>query len=70
MPGVAGKFFVQFGWSAAIAVFFSLVVARMLTPMMAAYLLKPPEKVHADPRWLGLYLRMPGLRALLPLSRG
>jgi multidrug efflux pump subunit AcrB len=60
MSGVAGKFFVQFGWSAAIAVFFSLVVARMLTPMMAAYLLKPPEKVHAEPRWLGLYLRWAG----------
>jgi multidrug efflux pump subunit AcrB len=46
MSGVAGKFFVQFGWTAAIAVFFSLVVARLLTPMMAAYLLKPPR---ADP---------------------
>jgi multidrug efflux pump subunit AcrB len=43
MGGVAGKFFVQFGWTAAIAVFFSLVVARMLTPMMAAYILKPPK---------------------------
>lgn len=41
MPGVIGRFFVQFGWTAAIAVFFSLVVARMLTPLMAAYLLKP-----------------------------
>ncbi|HEX5126895.1 MAG TPA: efflux RND transporter permease subunit, partial [Rhodocyclaceae bacterium] len=30
MGGVAGKFFVQFGWTAAVAVFFSLVVARML----------------------------------------
>ena len=44
MGGVPGKFFVQFGWTAAIAVFFSLVVARMLTPMMAAYILKPPEE--------------------------
>ena len=44
MAGVAGKFFVQFGWTAAIAVFFSLVVARMLTPMMAAYILKVPKK--------------------------
>ncbi len=52
MSGVPGKFFVQFGWTAAIAVFFSLVVARMLTPMMAAYLLKPPRKDHAEPRWL------------------
>ena len=57
MSGVPGKFFVQFGWTAAIAVFFSLVVARMLTPMMAAYLLKPPRKAHAEPRWLTLYLR-------------
>ena len=57
MSGVAGKFFVQFGWTAAIAVFFSLVVARMLTPMMAAYLLKPPRKDHTEPGWLAPYLR-------------
>jgi len=56
MSGVAGKFFVQFGWTAAIAVFFSLVVARMLTPMMAAYLLKPPKTEHPEPRWLARYL--------------
>ncbi|MDO9238096.1 MAG: efflux RND transporter permease subunit [Aquabacterium sp.] len=56
MAGVPGKFFVQFGWTAAIAVFFSLVVARMLTPMMAAYLLKPPKTVHADPLWMRTYL--------------
>ncbi|MFN7507622.1 MAG: efflux RND transporter permease subunit, partial [Limnobacter sp.] len=41
MSGIAGKFFKQFGWTAALAVFASLVVARMLTPMMAAYMLKP-----------------------------
>jgi multidrug efflux pump subunit AcrB len=56
MGGVAGKFFVQFGWTAAIAVLFSLVVARMLTPMMAAYLLLPPSNGHAAPRWLAPYL--------------
>ncbi|MFZ4537860.1 efflux RND transporter permease subunit [Propionivibrio sp.] len=55
MGGVAGKFFVQFGWTAAIAVFFSLVVARMLTPMMAAYILKPLGKEHSEPGWLALY---------------
>jgi len=44
MPGIAGKFFREFGWTAATAVMFSLLVARLLTPMMAAYLLKP----HAD----------------------
>ena len=41
MSGVAGKFFKQFGWTASLAVFASLVVARVLTPMMVAYLLKP-----------------------------
>jgi len=56
MAGVPGKFFVQFGWTAAIAVFFSLVVARVLTPMMAAYLLRLPKKEHRDPKWMGPYL--------------
>jgi multidrug efflux pump subunit AcrB len=55
MGGVAGKFFVQFGWTAAISVFFSLVVARMLTPMMAAYLLHTPAAEHRPPRWLEIY---------------
>ncbi|MDD5334701.1 MAG: efflux RND transporter permease subunit [Rhodoferax sp.] len=58
MDGVAGKFFVQFGWTAAIAVFFSLAVARMLTPMMAAYILRAPKKPHVEPRWLKGYLRL------------
>jgi multidrug efflux pump subunit AcrB len=57
MSGVPGKFFVQFGWTAAIAVFFSLVVARMLTPMMAAYLLRVPKKEHHEPRWMQIYMR-------------
>jgi multidrug efflux pump subunit AcrB len=57
MSGVPGKFFVQFGWTAAIAVFFSLVVARMLTPMMAAYLLRPPRQVQGEARWLTIYVR-------------
>ncbi|QZA76986.1 efflux RND transporter permease subunit [Deefgea tanakiae] len=41
MSGIPGKFFHPFGWTAAMAVMASLVVARLLTPMMAAYLLKP-----------------------------
>ena len=41
MSGIAGKFFVQFGWTAARAIFASLLVARLLTPMMSAYILKP-----------------------------
>ena len=55
MSGVAGKFFVQFGWTAAIAVFFSLVVARLLTPMMAAYILRATDDQPATPRWLLIY---------------
>ena len=56
MAGVPGKFFVQFGWTAAIAVFFSLVVARMLTPMMAAYIMKAPKGAHVEPRWTVHYM--------------
>ncbi|WP_293416803.1 efflux RND transporter permease subunit [Piscinibacter sp.] len=56
MAGIPGKFFVQFGWTAAIAVFFSLVVARMLTPMMAAYILKAPKHEEREPRWLSVYM--------------
>ena len=68
MSGVVGKFFVQFGWTAAIAVWFSLVVARLLTPMMSAYMLHPviggkagakPDSAHHEPTppWLKVYLR-------------
>ncbi|WP_140628073.1 efflux RND transporter permease subunit [Methylibium rhizosphaerae] len=56
MAGVPGKFFVQFGWTASLAVFASLVVARMLTPMMAAYLLKPDNHEQKDGRVMQLYL--------------
>jgi len=43
MSGIPGKFFKQFGWTAVLAIMASLVVARLLTPMMAAYLLKPKK---------------------------
>jgi multidrug efflux pump subunit AcrB len=58
MSGVAGKFFKQFGWTASLAVFASLVVARVLTPMMAAYILKPLVHPHRDPFWMNRYLKM------------
>ncbi len=57
MGGVVGRYFVQFGWTAAVAVFFSLVVARMLTPTMAAYLLKAPSRAVRRPRWVTRYLQ-------------
>jgi len=46
MPGVTGQFFREFGLTVSVAVLFSLLVARLLTPLMAAYLLKP----QAHPR--------------------
>ncbi len=48
MGGVPGLFFKQFGWTAVLAIVASLMVARLLTPMMAAYIMKtlPPSKQH------------------------
>ena len=56
MGGVPGKFFRQFGMTAAVAVLASLVVARLLTPMMAAYLLKPAKHANEDSRLMTRYL--------------
>lgn len=56
MGGVPGKFFKPFGWTAAIAVMFSLLVARLLTPMMAAYLLKPMVGAPKEGRLMTQYL--------------
>ncbi len=57
MSGVPGLFFRQFGWTAVIAVLASLLVARLLTPMMAAYLLKPhAAQEQADGRIMRWYL--------------
>lgn len=40
MSGVIGLLFKQFGWTVVISVLMSLLVARLLTPLMAAYFLK------------------------------
>jgi len=58
MSGIPGKFFKQFGWTASLAVFASLLVARMLTPMMAAYMLKPIGAAPPDGRLMRLYMRL------------
>jgi len=58
MDGIAGKFFKQFGWTAALAVFASLVVARLLTPMMAAYFMKSRVQHQPDPFWMAAYLKI------------
>ena len=57
MPGIPGKFFREFGWTAAAAVMFSLLVARLITPMMAAYLLKPLPEQQGDSKLMQWYLR-------------
>ena len=56
MGGVPGKFFVQFGITAAVAVLASLLVARLLTPMMAAYLLKAHPEPNTDGAIMAAYL--------------
>lgn len=56
MGGVVGKYFSQFGITIAVATFFSLVVARLITPVLAAYFLKPLEKVMNEPAWVTSYL--------------
>ncbi|MBE5073912.1 efflux RND transporter permease subunit [Erythrobacteraceae bacterium E2-1 Yellow Sea] len=57
MPGVTGQFFKNFGLTVVIAVLMSLAVARMITPMMAAYFLE--AKGHADHgggKWMDKYM--------------
>lgn len=53
--GAVGQYFKQFGLTVAIAVLISLAVARLLTPLMAAYLLQPAGAAHHDATesWLG-----------------
>ena len=48
MSGIAGQYFKQFGLTVAVAVFFSLLVARLITPMLAAYFLR--SHGHAEPK--------------------
>lgn len=59
MGGVIGQFFKQFGLTVAIAAFFSLVVARLLTPMLAAYFLKAPTHHEVQSTfWIQGYIRL------------
>ena len=47
MGGIPGQYFRQFGLPVAMAAFFSLLVARLLTPLLAAYWLKPTTRKEA-----------------------
>ena len=57
MGGIPGIIFKQFGITASVAVLASLLVARLVTPMMAAYIMKPSGKTHeGDGRLMRSYL--------------
>ncbi|MET0906927.1 MAG: efflux RND transporter permease subunit, partial [Tardiphaga sp.] len=59
MSGIAGQFFKQFGITVSVQVFFSLLAARFVTPVLAAYFLK--DHKHDDPppgRILNTYNRL------------
>ncbi|HEV2080213.1 MAG TPA: efflux RND transporter permease subunit [Allosphingosinicella sp.] len=67
MPGVAGRFFFEFGVTVSAAVIMSLLVARLLTPILAARLLQAGTRKERAPsppiyrRFLNLALRRPWL---------
>jgi multidrug efflux pump subunit AcrB len=59
MPGISGQFFKQFGLTVVAAVLMSLAVARLITPMIAAYFLKAHgEATHGDNAPMRAYTRV------------
>ncbi|KQR61085.1 efflux RND transporter permease subunit [Brevundimonas sp. Leaf168] len=57
MPGIIGQFFKAFALAACVSVAFSLLVARTLTPLMAAFILKHTNHEDRDPFWMDGYLK-------------
>lgn len=58
MGGIPGQFFKSFGLSVAASVLFSLIVARMLTPLIAAHFMKPVKENHEDGFFMKTYARL------------
>ena len=59
MPGLTGQFFRQFGLTVVVAVLLSLAVARLITPMIAAYFLKAHgEESHGEGRLMDVYMKV------------
>ena len=59
MPGISGQFFKNFGLTVVVAVLLSLAVARLITPMIAAYFLKAHgEAAHGDSAWVRQYMKL------------
>jgi hydrophobe/amphiphile efflux-1 (HAE1) family protein len=60
MGGIAGQYFKQFGLVVAFAVFFSLLVARLITPLLAAYFMRSKGHVAQEGRLILAYTRLVG----------
>jgi len=60
MGGIAGQYFKQFGLTVAAAVFFSLLVARLITPLLAAYFMRETNHVEKEGWLLKTYTRLVG----------
>ncbi|MGE0025094.1 MAG: efflux RND transporter permease subunit, partial [Hyphomicrobium sp.] len=60
MGGIAGQYFKQFGLTVAAAVFFSLLVARLITPLLAAYFMRAHDHVAEEGRLMRAYTRLVG----------
>ncbi len=59
MPGIAGQYFKAFGFTVVLSVMMSLFVARMITPLIAAYFLRSHgQQPHADFKWMDYYLKV------------
>ena len=59
MPGITGQYFIQFGLTVAAAVFFSLLVARLITPVIAAFTLRPDSiATHTDGPIMEWYMKV------------
>lgn len=58
MGGIAGQYFKQFGLVVAAAVFFSLLVARLITPLLAAYFMRAHDHDHKEGPLMRFYTRL------------
>ncbi|MEO7366175.1 MAG: efflux RND transporter permease subunit [Sphingomicrobium sp.] len=59
MPGIAGQYFKAFGFTIVLSVMMSLLVARMITPLVAAYFLRSRGvQDHAAWKWMDVYLKV------------
>ncbi|MBC7522296.1 MAG: efflux RND transporter permease subunit [Sandarakinorhabdus sp.] len=59
MPGISGQFFKNFGFTVVVSVLLSLGVARLITPVLAAYFLKSHGAAeHGEGAWVQVYMKV------------